>query len=355
MATTAFAQIPTVALAKAFGADWHEKLSSACPDDNFDNIVKNRRTAAPKLSPNQRSDQPFNKDKCQARVIDQLQGENGLSLYKKKGLVNPGFVDFQCKSNPTDGSCFCKTHERSKGSNNLGKFCEPRPDVIKYEKHPNNEWLWSNDPRCEEYRRSDGEEKSQPKQKSKTNPKQKAKLVYAEQCWNVIVLEEKMNKDIALCYLNNFSICILDPLGKTFGVGTLRGLVKKHYSENSEKEDEPVEDEPEVEEPEVEEPEVEEPVEEPVEEENDSVLDNDDEALSDEEDEEGDGCHDIIFEGIKYKVDGFFDVYCHDEPLMMMGSIDSSWTVGEPVVKISWESKEARFKHYESKDELEIN
>ena len=345
------AHVPTQALVAAFGENWLEVLAAASPQANFDNIVKTRKASAPKLSPAQRAAQPFDTSKCHARVISEALDENGAPIYKKSGSIHPGFIDMQCRSSPTDGSCFCKKHSATQGgTGNLGKFSEPRPQLIKFDKFPNDTWLWSDDPQCEEYRRSD-DDKTTKKTKTKTTPKKKkSDIVFQEQSWSVLANDPKLKKDLAICYLNHHKINILDPLGKVFPVSTLRGLVKKHYDENPDASytENPQENTgtPQEEEKTPQEEEKTPHEEEKTPQDDEQILQNDDSSPQSADEEDDDDRH-IVFEGVKYKVDGFNDVFDIAE-CYHMGVL-----VKEDPIKIEWVSKEAKFLHFESREELD--
>ena len=155
------AHIPTQALVNLLGESWLEELAKASPDLNLDNVVKTKKQAAPKLSPSQRNAIAFDTSKCHARVIAEVKDDQGRPVYKKTGNIHPGYVDMQCSAGLSDGSCFCKRHSLLGGGNgNLGIFSDERPEFIKFDKHPDDEWLWADDPRCEEFRRTDDEKVS---------------------------------------------------------------------------------------------------------------------------------------------------------------------------------------------------
>jgi hypothetical protein len=294
------AHVPTQALVAAFGEDWFEVLSAASPQANFDNIIKTRKAAAPKLSPAQRAAQPFDTAKCHARVIDEQRDENGAPVYKKSGNIHPGFIDMQCRSSPTDGSCFCKRHSLNQGGNgNLGKFSDS---------------------------------------------------------WSALANDPKLKKDLALCYLNHHKIETLDPLGKVFPLNTLRGLVKKHYAENpsasytedplqntasSQNDDEDTANQT-----------TQDVDQTPNDDGDDQLLQKDDDpsdtqVQQEDSDDDDDGEKHIVYEGVEYKVDGFNDVYTLKE-CYHMGVLTK-----EDPIKIDWTSKEAKFRHFESKEELD--
>ena len=344
------AHVPTQALAAAFGENWFEVLAAASPQANFDNIIKTRKPSAPKLSPAQRAAQPFDTAKCHARVISEALDENGAPIYKKSGSIHPGFIDMQCRSSPTDGSCFCKKHSATQGgTGNLGKFSDPRPQLIKFDKFPNDTWLWSDDPQCEQYRRSD-DDKTTKKTKTKSTPKKKkSDIVFQEQSWSVLANDPKLKKDLALCYLNHHKIDILDPLGKVFSVKTLRGLVKKHYDENPEASyTENTQENNESTKGEETPQEQDTPQEEDTLQEEDDILQNDDSSpQSADEDADDDDDKHIVYEGVTYKVDGFNDVF-NIKDCYHMGVLAK-----EDPIKIEWASKEAKFLHFEAKEELD--
>lgn len=362
------AHVPTQALVAAFGENWLEVLAAASPQANFDNIIKTRKPSAPKLSPAQRAAQPFDTAKCHARVISEARDENGAPIYKKSGSIHPGFIDMQCRSSPTDGSCFCKKHSATQGgTGNLGKFSDPRPQLIKFDNFPNDTWLWSDDPQCEQYRRSD-DDKTTKKTKTKTTPKKKkSDIVFQEQSWSVLANDPKLKKDLALCYLNHHKIDIHDPLGKVFSVKTLRGLVKKHYDDNpeasytentQENNDDTTEEEktPENNDDTVQEdnqentPKDEENPQEDDNPQDDEILQNDDsspQSADEEDDEDDDTDKHIVYEGVEYKVDGFNDVF-NIKDCYHMGVLAK-----EDPIKIEWASKEAKFLHFEAKEELD--
>ena len=358
MASTA--HIPTNALVAAFGESWFEALSQASPDMNFDNIIKTKKTSAPKLSPSQRNSIAFDHTKCHARVVAEVKDEQGRPVYKKTGKIHPGYLDMQCSSRQADGSCFCKRHSALGGGNgNLGKFSDPRPEFIKYPKHPDDEWLWADDPRCEEFRRSD-EDKQEKKSKAPAKPKAKAKqpsIVYADVSWTTVAQDTKMKKELAICYLLHHNISINDPLGKTFGVGTLRGLVRKHFYDRNQDEQATQESSPRP----------------PSENDSDETLQNDEsqdihhneaqedisqnhtddvaeqplnEAPTDDDDEADPDFSDITYQGVSYKLDAFNDVYnCGD--LAHMGS----WN--DEKKKIIFENNEAKLLHLENTENID--
>ena len=348
MASTA--HIPTTALVAAFGESWLELLSQASPEINFDNIIKTKKPSAPKLSPSQRNSIAFDQTKCHARVVSEVKDELGRPIYKKTGKIHPGYLDMQCSSRQADGSCFCKRHSLLGGGNgNLGKFSDPRPDIIKYPKHPDDEWLWADDPRCEEFRRSD-DDKQQKKSKAPAKPKAKTKqpdIVYSEVSWTTVAQDTKMKKDLAICYLQHHNISITDPLGKTFGVGTLRGLVRKHFYDRKQDDEPTQESSPRP----------------PSENDSDETLQNDDsqenhhndpdeftqQPTYQDDDDDDDGTDtdpdfsDITYQGVPYKLDSFNDVYnCGD--LAHMGS----WN--EEKKKIIFENNEAKLLHLDNMD-----
>jgi len=345
------AHIPTQALVAAFGDGWLEVLSQASPEINFDNVVKTKKQAAPKLSPSQRNAISFDHSKCHARVVSEVKDEMGRPVYKKTGNIHPGYLDMQCSSSQSDGSCFCKRHGLLGGGNgNLGIFSDPRPEIIKYPKHPDDEWLWADDPRCEEFRRSDDDKTNKKTKASPKSAKSKAPaIVYADVPWTTAVQDTKMKKDLALCYLQHHSIDINDPLGKVFGIGTLRGLVRKHF-ESLDQPENPSQDN-----------------------DSDETLQNDDsqdqmmpsphpqENASDESaeaveppsqnDDNDDGDDDDDFElvhyqGVPYKLDSFQDVFnCGD--LVHMGT----WNPDKK--NISWENNEAKLLHLENTENID--
>ena len=354
MASTA--HIPTNALVAAFGDSWFQLLSQASPDMNFDNIIKTKKTSAPKLSPSQRNSIAFDHTKCHARVVSEVKDEQGRPLYKKTGKIHPGYLDMQCSSRQADGSCFCKRHSPLGGGNgNLGKFSDPRPDIIKYPKYPDDEWLWADDPRCEEFRRSD-DDKQEKKSKAAAKPKAKAKakqpsIVYSDVSWTTVAQDTKMKKELAICYLQHHNISITDPLGKTFGVGTLRGLVRKHFYDRNQDDQPPQESSPRP----------------PSENDSDETLQNDesqdihhndpdeitqptDDDAADDDAAYDDGADpdfsDITYQGVPYKLDAFNDVYnCGD--LAHMGS----WN--EEKKKIIFENDEAKLLHLENTENID--
>ena len=262
----------------------------------------------------------------------------------------------QCSSRQADGSCFCKRHSLLGGGNgNLGKFSDPRPDIIKYPKHPDDEWLWADDPRCEEFRRSN-DDKQQKKSKAAAKPKAKqSAIVYGDVSWTTVAQDTKMKKELALCYLQHHNIAITDPLGKTFGVGTLRGLVRNHFYDRNQDDQATQESSPRP----------------PSENDSDETLQNDEsqdihhnEAPNDisqndpediaeqplneapTDDEADPDFSDITYQGVPYKLDSFNDVYnCGD--LAHMGS----WN--DEKKRIIFENNEAKLLHLENTENID--
>lgn len=352
MASTTVAHIPTTALVAAFGIDWFDVLSQASPSLNLDNIVKSKKVSKPKLSPCQRSSLSFDSDKCHARCIAIASDEQGNPLYRKKGNVHPGLIDFQCSASHKEGH-FCAKHtSMSGGGGNLGSFNDDRPETIECyggEKFEDHIWLWADDPQSDQYKIT---EKST---KNTTSKKKLAKssISYDDQEWSEIIQDTKMKKDIAICYLQHHRQNIIDDITtKMYTIGQLRALVRNHYTESSADEPSPLHqqddtlqhDDSQVEQTSSplsritsEETSTIDELQEP-----DNAQDNTtttDDGECNDEDDEDDDYTEITFEGISYKVDGFKDIYNPDD-MYHLGTL-----ISEEPVEIDWVTREARFLH----------
>mgnify|MGYP001311516267 CR=1 FL=1 len=160
----------------------------------FDNIVKSKKVSKPKLSPSQRSSLSFDSAKCHARCIAIASDEQGNPLYRKKGNVHPGLIDFQCSASHKEGH-FCAKHSAAcGGGGNLGSFDGPRPETIEGyggEKFEGHIWLWADDPQSDQYKIT---EKSSKKNLAK-KALSKSSISYDDQEWSDIIQDTKMKKD----------------------------------------------------------------------------------------------------------------------------------------------------------------
>ena len=375
------AHIPTQALVAAFGDDWLQTLSQASPDINFDNVIKTKKSPSPKLSPSQRNSVSFDHTKCHARVISEVKDDQGRPIYKKTGKIHPGYIDMQCSSRQANGSCFCKRHSLIGGGNgNLGKFSEPRPEIIKYPKHPDDQWLWADDPRSEEYRRSDDHPLPVKKPNTSQKPKTKTKTpqtLYDDVPWTNIAQDTKMKKDLALCYLQHHNISTTDSQGKNLTIGNLRKLVRDHfYGRTQDKQDNQTndndsddtlqkdesedslpshDDSPQTDHSQPSQnlqttknnPTQDQPDKDPDQDLSQQDLPQQDQHDQDDDDDDDD--HDdfeiVEYQEVKYKRDGFNDVY-NIEDLVHMGSWDSEKN------RIIFENNEAKLLHLENYDNI---
>ena len=339
------AHIPTTALVAAFGDDWLNRLSQASPSLNLDNIVKSKKVSKPKLSPCQRSSLDFDSDKCHARCIAIASDEQGNPLYRKKGNVHPGLIDFQCSASHKEGH-FCAKHSAAcGGGGNLGSFDGPRPETIEGyggEKFEGHIWLWADDPQSDQYKIT---EKSSKKNLAK-KALSKSSISYDDQEWSDIIQDTKMKKDLAICYLQHHRQNIIDDItGKMYTIGQLRSLVRNHYAESSADQPSPrnsqQDDTLQRDDSIVQQTSAPVPDESQAAPDNSTVDDNNDRDHNDDND--GDDVDDdyteITFEGITYKVDGFKDVY-NPEDMYHLGTLTS-----DDPIEIDWVTREARFLH----------
>ena len=358
------AHIPTSALIAAFGEDWFDTLSQASPSLNFDNIVKSKKVSKPKLSPCQRSSLSFDSDKCHARCIAIKTDEQGNPLYRKKGNVHPGLIDFQCSASHKDG-LFCAKHSSAcGGGGNLGSFKDDRPETIEGyggEKFEGHIWLWAEDPQSDQYKITEKSSKKNPSKKASS----KSSISYDEQEWSNIIQDSKMKKDLAICYLQHHGQNLNDDItGKMYTIGQLRALVRNHYAEASNDESSPRPQESSQDETlqrdderyeasaESEQRFIAEQT--PQDNAADALLaaaattespeqtaasQNDDDDASDAAADDDEDYDEITFEGITYKVDGFKDVY-NPEDMYHLGTLTS-----EDPIEIDWVTREARFLH----------